>query len=386
MAMVRAVVALWSLVAVGGVLAEGDPVAAYREAIARAEVEEGPWGASLQDLYLGLGRALLAQGDAEGAREALFAGMQVVRVNEGLAAPAQETFLFALADVDLARGDWRGASEAVEQAVQLAGQDAPSPDERPLLRRALRWYLEHHRRVGAEGGLAYLAAGERLALRLLQVPQAESLQPEDLRAFGAVELALARHLRRYGVPADPARPSYAYGVLPEPVAEESGVLEQVYRRGRTALRQHLGAVRARDPDDRAALAEAVALLGDWELAFDRPASAARHYHSAWRLLAEGEQTRSLLERWFAAPRPIAFADPPGEEIVAVELTVTAQGRPRDPKFTEADRERLGKTLIGRLRRELRAIRFRPRLEEGVPVETRAFVYQMPIPEGLRRDS
>ncbi|MBT8064613.1 MAG: hypothetical protein KJN94_06305, partial [Gammaproteobacteria bacterium] len=64
-----------------------DPADDYFDAIDRIEGDLGPYATELSDLYLGLGQALIKNGDFEQARDAFHRGVMVERVNSGPNSP-----------------------------------------------------------------------------------------------------------------------------------------------------------------------------------------------------------------------------------------------------------------------------------------------------------
>lgn len=137
------------------------------------------------------------------------------------------------------------------------------------------------------------------------------------------------------------------------------------------------------------LADVHTQLGDWYQRQERPAEALRQYRLAWKAatgvqLVEGPLTEALFGRplliHYEAPEFWnRYARRPANEIelrsVEIDLTVTAEGLVRDPKVvTDAGDPKLAAQAI----RAAHSARYRPRLENGEPVETPATRFSQPF--------
>lgn len=151
------------------------------------------------------------------------------------------------------------------------------------------------------------------------------------------------------------------------------------------------AIAEQQPDASLALiADVRTQLGDWYQGRGQAERALPHYLLAWQAAARADvrvEGKPLAEALFGQPtllqivRPEAwnrYAERPRDEIevrtVTIDLTVDAQGRPQGGRVVNdsGDGRRAEKTLGA-----LRTARYRPRLEQGRPVDTPGVVYSQP---------
>lgn len=186
-----------------------------------------------------------------------------------------------------------------------------------------------------------------------------------------------------------------------------------YRGGKKALAEMVDIYTNNPEAPPGALASAKIELADWQLLFHEKRSAASLYREAWQELAGDEATRDQLDDYFSRPvalpvmalvesQPEAdnsdtapedgstqaqtdadiFAKPestepkPAEQVsyVLVQFDVSRYGEPKKidvmESYPEDDRSNRSKAV-----RSLQQTRFRPRLEDGEPVETEGMLHK-----------
>ena len=133
-----------------------------------------------------------------------------------------------------------------------------------------------------------------------------------------------------------------------------------------------GLVRRAPTGQPEALAAAWLALADWNQWNDRRTEALAGYQTVARVLRESGREQ-LLREWLGQPVELpangAFRQSRQAGIVApvvvqARFDVTARGRARNIEVTALDSEYQGKA--GRVRRELKQVRFRPRFVDGEP--------------------
>ena len=120
---------------------------------------------------------------------------------------------------------------------------------------------------------------------------------------------------------------------------------------------------------------AIAKLGDWYLIFGQRQAAKQAYKLALDALATPEDSNSIEGQkaaLFDTPSIIKFdiegagAQTVSEETVEVAMTVSPAGTVSDIEVINSQQE-ISKKQLSNLRRNLRTMRLRPRLENGAPV-------------------
>jgi tetratricopeptide (TPR) repeat protein len=223
---------------------------------------------------------------------------------------------------------------------------------------------------------------------------AELQGPEALELIGPLT-AIAENARRWIY--DPAaraqsaedeerRAMYHDPVMPGPPSLSPSTIES---EGLRALERAV-AISDAHPDAPPATVAAVRLqLGDWYQARRAPERALPHYQQAWKAAAQvTENGRSLSEALFGAPLLLNFVAPEGwnryaqrppEEIerrdVEVEMTVTALGRVQGARVVADGGDA---RLASRGLRAAESGHYRPRLVDGVPVDTPGVRFVQPF--------
>ena len=150
---------------------EIEAVSDYMEAIDLVEAEHSAYSEQLSDLYLGLGRALVAQQDFEKAKRAFEQGMQVERINNGLYSISQRPYLLSLADTESFLGNWKQSRNALNNLYLINRQTYGDGDPRllPVLDEILSWLLKTYQQRTVNGGYENLIVAERIGETIDQI-------------------------------------------------------------------------------------------------------------------------------------------------------------------------------------------------------------------------
>ena len=162
-------------------------------------------------------------------------------------------------------------------------------------------------------------------------------------------------------------------IMPAPTLSPSTIAAE----GQKAL-ERAAAVVAAHPDASPALSARVKIqLGDWYQVRQLPSRALPYYQQAWQSLSSAADETQLRESLFGAPVLLQYdapdswnrlaARPPEEvelRVVEVELTVTAQGQPKEARVVGVDVEQ---RLANQALRAAASAIYRPRLVNGEPV-------------------
>jgi tetratricopeptide (TPR) repeat protein len=381
-----------------GYVSPYDPLNNYLDAIDRIEMEYGPYATELSDLYLGLGHSLLTTGDFERARDAFHRGVMVVRVNEGPNSPEQTNHLYLLANIEEMLGDPGNAEEVVEniQFINSHFYGEENPEMLAVLERMFQWYsmmrpagspLTDHKDYDRRIELAE----EMVRITEAAYGMGHPKTSESYRRLGEAEFQALHSQLSEPLMLTPEEhvtiltgTSYTLGGL------SSG--GDHFDSGRRAYRKYLDSLTASESTTALEYAEALANLGDWYLAFDKPRRSRQLYEEAYEVLAQSEQYAQLAEGYMAEPRPVYFVGPQLdllEELpvelrdlsIDISMTVTTFG---DAHYVELVNppEWLTKDQLGAIRKWVRDTPFRPAMKEGEVVTTKGFIWQYAIaPQG-----
>lgn len=129
-----------------------------------------------------------------------------------------------------------------------------------------------------------------------------------------------------------------------------------------------------------ASARALVMLGDWRLWHEEKEQALKAYGDAIAELVQRDDAQSQIEQIFAEPvalpnldglRPLPPAATSAESNILLEFGVTKKGRVVD--LERIDENEVNTAQANRLMRKLRKTKFRPRFEDGKPVDTEKMV-------------
>ena len=175
-------------------------------------------------------------------------------------------------------------------------------------------------------------------------------------------------------------------VMPGPPRLSTSTVET---EGRHSLERAAAIADAHPDAPPASVSDVHVQLGDWHQSRQSPERALPHYQRAWQAAAEAtEDGRALNQVLFGEPL-LLYLDPPDgwnryaqrppEEVerrdVAVEITVTAEGRVRDARIVADGGD---PKMAARGQRAAESGRYRPRFIEGEPVDAPGIRYIQPF--------
>jgi tetratricopeptide (TPR) repeat protein len=359
----------------------------YLDAIDRVEAAHSAYATELSDLYMGLGRALINEANYPEAQRALHRGMQVERVNYGLDSISQTPYLFLLADLDAATGDYKASQDALESLYQISAKHYGAKDQRMLttLDQMLDWQLRHYRKKPPRKGFSHIVAAERVSVRMAKILNAsvalsDPQAPPYYAKLAAIQYFIADHIDRHGVA---PKANFEISTGPDVLSQtRSSTSFNYYRRGKSALLYRVDALMQQNQDDPLVQAVAIAELADWYLVFGQTHAATEAYRLAFETLTDDGVAEEVRANFFAEPKKIDFVLDAsidtldtGPSALQVGIWITATGRPKDIQVIDPPETLTGKYLDA-LRSSLRKTRYRPRMIDGTP---EAVAYRVSYP-------
>jgi tetratricopeptide (TPR) repeat protein len=399
----------------------------YLDAVQALEAHGGAYDAALSEQLLGLGSAYQAAGRHAEAAEALARAAHITRVNEGLYSTSDLPILERLIESYSALGEWDGVGTSYQQMFQIHRRNYGESDERmlPALQRLSAWHLGAYLGDIGEDPINHLEAARNLyesSLGILQAkpPGSDPRLPEALREKAIVDYYLASY-----VPTGSGGVSFSAG--PSNAQQQAGPAYAItgFTAGRAALERVVELRRQDTASSPLLRGQAAAELGDWHQLFNRRQTALELYKEAWTqaaadtsnaavnqifghpialpVLPEGlaalaeaglgtseaqgniTVTFAVNERGLVedirivepqAPAPPAAKTPepvadPADAAAPSESGATATPAAAPPETPE---QKSAALQADKLRKRLRATRFRPRFESGIPVPTPDITY------------
>lgn len=314
-----------------------------------------------------LGDIESARGNYDQALDIYGQAVHIQRVSSGLVSPGQVEIVHREADVYRSMGDVKNANEREEYAFHVLKAAYAAYDQNllPGVFRLAQWYSSTNN----------LYAARALYQRSVDILTANGRggSPEAVPALEG--LAMTYRQERF--------PPYfvVTSTSSAPGASASRAFEAPinigdYPRGEQALQQ-IVQIRRDNGNDALQVSEAVLDLADWYLLFDRPKRAMPLYDFAFDLLNETEGVDA--PAFFAEPRLLHFPAPsdprppalgtdtePLVGFVELSFDITPNGFVRDLKTVNSSPEGM---MDFRVRKSIRASRFRPAIIDGEPIKT-----------------
>jgi hypothetical protein len=366
------------------------------------ERDGGAWDEGLVELLGELGRMQASSGDHLGAVQTFDRAMHVNRIRSGLNTLEQVPIIEQMIDSYLAVGDWQQVDLYYEYLfyIQQKAYGPTDPRMIPVIDKFADWQLR-----AFQAGFGD-SMGRRLSTAQILLNAASKLV---LTHFGLADDRYMRFMSRlaasaYLVTENPQLITEANRADFRMVQEELlSSLQQpgggvIY--GRQAGLEALSSIVARQREIGANpidIAEAITHLADWTLMYDRRSVAEDLYREAWSLLQpeEGqerspEQQAKHQELFGDIVKIPAFSDGPvslfrvGDSdraladlqmgVVDIRFDVTDSGYARRVEVVAGETE-ANEDMLARIRRDVRESRFRPRMADGLPVDSSDNVFR-----------
>ena len=376
-----------------------DPTDDYFDAIDRIEGEFGPYASELSDMYLGLGQALIENGDFEEARDAIHRGVMVERVNSGPNSPEQTNHLFQLANIELLLGEWDEADEILQNIyfVNTSYYGDTSAEVLPVIDRIYTWYMLT--RPPGSPDLEYYNYERIIDITLEAARVSEAVHgknhPATAMAYkrtGDAQFQMVRHLTGAAMMVPPDIYVATNGGV-APLGLGTDVVVKHYNAGRKAYLHVLESLADNESTTPLEYAEALADLGDWFMIFDKPRKSRSLYEQGYKILVQNGADASVVQSYMSRPQPMHFIyhrlpeivgespEGPRELNFEFSLTVTTYGEVRNLEILNAP-EGMAEEALKEIKKQVQRTPFRPALKQGEVVTTRDFIWRYQIVSDL----
>ncbi|MEM9255667.1 MAG: hypothetical protein AAGA91_09470, partial [Pseudomonadota bacterium] len=346
-------------------------IIAYRRLIERVESSEGAYAGALTEHLLSLGQLMQAQGDHEEAIDLFKRGVHLARINEGLYSAGQIPLLQGEINSHIASGDYESADDRQRYLYRVQIRSMKEGDNlaTALMQHAGWQYQAYQLRLGSQD-----------YARLMDMSAFYQLAAQDIsRREGELSPNLLQPL--YGrLQAQYLIADYDWGSQMQSVEDDftarqrrlqfSAHLASNYRNGSEVISR----IYSVEQHDNQALdeqilteAEALVMLGDWQLYNEERNAAWEYYGRAFEELGKLPDAQAQRQAIFGAPvalpdleglRPLPDANSVEEGHILLKFAVTHRGKVVDVKRLD-DNDALDSQAY-RLMRKLRKTPFRPR--------------------------
>lgn len=358
----------------------------YERTIERLMSEYGVYDDRLAEQLLGMGLSQQRQGDHPAAIDSFEQALHLDKVNNGLHHLQQAALIELLIESHTVLGDWEQVDGYQQYLYWLHLRAYGESDPRliAVLERLGRWHLRATELETKSPVMVHLRKASHAFNKAVIIGEAAHglndprlLGPLYGFALGSYYVAVAAQ--------DPGTGARA-GTYNESLARVE-LVARGYREGRTALRRmaDIHAVNNETPPEARGIA--LTLLADWYLLFNRKQSARIAYEEAYSALVSEGVEHQHIQQFFSRPKALPALRFPAEDgnedaatpkaaeevneprtYALASFYVTSSGRPRNIKILES--QPAGDlSLQRRARRAIRSMRFRPRMENGTPVQS-----------------
>ena len=359
----------------------GYEVAVFRDAVELSE----PWRL--------LGDAYLETGEPQAAATAYQQSIHISRVNHGLFSPQQLTTVYRQASLFESLGDLESATGREEYALllqrRMRATDGEAVDLAPALFRMAEWYLKVSQPVRAR----------KLYQEGIEGITRSRGETADELVDAYMGLANAYRLERFPAEGfyEVEETEFEWQMQNPQVSSRDLFQSAHYTAASRALRyaEQLLLANAQESDEhKARLSEVRILLGDWNMLFEKWASAVEWYKSVFELwgafpeqsnVAVPENTLARLSEWFGEPVPLHLplpceigdvqAAPPeirGVGFIEVAFSLSQHGKVGRIETLDTSPKDFRDM---RVRRLLRSSRYRPQINFGEAVASERVVHR-----------
>jgi tetratricopeptide (TPR) repeat protein len=398
----------------------------YEQQIAMLQADYGPYDARLGEQLLSQGRVYQQLQDHGRALEALKRSHHIKRVNDGLQDLGQVPLLQEIIESKIALRDWPEVDQSFDQLLWIYRRNFQEGDAELLkiYDQVGRWKIQAYR-DGLLASNAYETVSEAAWLFSRSIKLTEQRYGEndprliDLR-YGHVMASYHAMIEFANRPLDkyvdrqatspvsyvqrcyPVRmsngrvatqcvsiPVTNFGTYARAQDERDYDVKRHYHAARASLERIVAIHDAHPELPPESRAEALVHLGDWHILGGSADTALELYQQAWRLLQGLPDGDRRLAETFGDPVSVPalrmslpsvdrqVAPENQGEYVAISYDVSTTGRVRNAEITEATP---GVTTASRRKalESVRGKRFRPRIENGVAVDTLGAVKRFSI--------
>lgn len=363
----------------------------YEQRVQELESSGGVYQVQLSEILLGLGETYQSLNLHTEAITAFNRSLHINRVNSGLYSINQLTILEQMIKSNTALKDWENLYKNYNYLYWLSKRNYGDNDPQllPVIDRLGRWHLQAYTSALDEQPFRHLLDADDLYDKAITIIETQHglNDPRLLNALYGIALTnyqMAAHVSsaeeldeiRYGFRNSGNGRNQRF--LQEEFARQELILRS-YAKGKKAMTRivDIHANNQQLTTDMHALA--LTHLGDWYLLFNKRNSAAKTYDQAYKLMSADENKKQEFDKFFSQPRMLPTIKLPVENEEAVTknenpsyvvatFNVSSTGRARNIEIIESNPVD-DTSLKRKARRSIASSKFRPRFENGKPVET-----------------
>jgi tetratricopeptide (TPR) repeat protein len=351
-------------------------VRAYREQIGRIEQENGAYAPGLSEQLLGLGLALQRNGDHLQAIEVFKRGVHLARINEGLYSDRQMALLQGEIASQVAIGEYEEADERQRYLYRVQAETLSDVSRgRALVQHALWQRQAYEAGIGEEPFSRLVRMWSLYRLALTEISEAEG-QTSPLLLPPLYGMLRSQYLISGFVGETSSGRFRTRSIYSDEESRQLGFRNQSYKQGSAVIRAIYDVRSAQETSTVADEAGILLMLGDWQFWHGKRNDALSTYADLYRELEATDAAKTIQTNFFATPQPLpalagvrALPDTveEGSGHLLVEFGVNDRGRVVD--LERLDDYAHNDAIADNIMRRMRQITFRPRIDDGMPVDT-----------------
>jgi len=359
----------------------------YQKSVNELQKQHGAYAEGLGEQLVGLGLVYKNLGQYPQAIAAFNRSLLVKRVNLGLYTLEQIPILDQIIATNTAAGDWTALDLNHQYLywVYLRNYGIGDPRLLPVIDRVGYWHLQAYTYDNQTDGYNHLEEANYLFHSAIAIIE-NHYDPDDQRLLDPLfGIVLVNYQVKAALNANFGSISDSVSIFDDGTGKVDAsdiyfYSNNAYRTGKEALLRIID-IQAHNQDSVSSTTRiGLVNLADWELLFDKRDTANDTYAQACAQLAASGMAKAEINTLFAQPRSLpALQGPPpgmrepapqdmGGNYVLARFDVSPSGRPTNIEIIEASPAD-NKVMQRRARQRIRTTRFRPRLQDGQPVET-----------------
>ncbi len=348
----------------------------YQHRIAELETRGGAYANGLAEQLLGLGLALQRNGAHGEAIETFKRGVHLTRINEGLYSDRQMAMLQGEIASHIAQGEYSVADERQRYLYRIQTQALTDVTRAQAFMHHARWQRKAYEADLGDAPFSRLI--NMFSLHRLALTELVNVEGEDspLLLEPLYGMLQAQYLLSGFVGETSSGHYRTGGVFSDEQSMQMSYRNESYKQGNAEIRA-IYDVSAMQPEfDLEHSANTLILQGDWKLWHGKRGEAMAVYGEIFGELAARDADQAIVDSLFGVPVPLPAIEgvrtlPPRieerEGALLLEFGVSERGRVTD--LVRVDNHPSNDDSADSIMRRFRQTLFRPRISDGMPVET-----------------
>lgn len=359
----------------------------YQNAIEEIELQEGVYGGKLAQELQNLGTLYQNHGDHSGAIKVLNRSLHISRINEGLYSPSQIPILEKIIHSHKELEQWQLVSERYNYQYWLYSTNF-GDDDIEMIEMELKlayWYLNAYNLKIAPGPAQNLLNSYSLFKKLVQV-MSSKYGEKDIRLIEALNgmmianYFIATHVQSYRTEFEPANNQV---LVTKSTSNISYLQRKSFSAGKEIIDKEHSVLSEQHAVNHLFVTKNIVKQADWHLLYGKFNQAKALYQQAYNYARSNDVDNESVKQLFNTPvalpdlphlnnkfktKPSDPAQAATEKYVHASFKVSPFGKVKNVKIVGSNPPDAS-GMRAKVIRSLRASKFRPKFENGVPVLT-----------------